>query len=463
MSIKIDMKNNVKEKIWAVMMFSWGLIMLFLVPTWQTPDEYTHLELIGNSINNNQFAENLKESVGIESGKVIFNPAEKIDRHEQQEALTKQPEYTRTEMMPHGVTLSALKHLPAMAGMFIAIVFGLPAYWVLQLGEIFALLFYTFLCYEALKILPIKKGLMSMIMLMPMALQQAGSIGYDAVVIPLCFFFICYILNLKFEKKEITLKDLLLILVCLGIITFIKIPYVFLGGLILLLPLEKIHIKIGKYEINKELIKKWRVPLISICFILVVIASYIFRDNRWIQIIYGVTVEWRRTLYLFWATFETWAEYLFTASVGNFGWLDTPVAFGYAVIVYAILILFSFANGDNGTKCKLKSKDMIIIWGTGLILVIFTMLSMVNHTIMMNLYGAENIDATYNIRTALYQIPYIGGLQGRYFLPFIALFFLPIPQVKVVNKRKEALFIIMFEFVSIIYIVWLLLNRFWIG
>ena len=89
------------------------------------------------------------------------------------------------------------------------------------------------------------------------------------------------------------------------------------------------------------------------------------------------------------------------------------------------------------------------------------MLSMVNHTIMVSLFGAENLDKTYHIREALYQIPYIGGLQGRYFIPFIPLMFLPVPQVKQVKRSSMIVIISVFQILIYGYSIALLLDRYW--
>ena len=101
------------------------------------------------------------------------------------------------------INVAVIKHLPATIGIYIGIIFGLPAFWVLQLGELFALLFYSYICYKALQIMPIKKNMMAWFMIFPMALQQAASINYDAVLIPLCYLFISYMLYLKYEKTYI--------------------------------------------------------------------------------------------------------------------------------------------------------------------------------------------------------------------------------------------------------------------
>ena len=450
------------EKKIAVWMFVIGFIMAFLIPTWQTPDEYTHLNQIGSSINNPDFAGILNESVDVDTGRIIAKYEEKVNISKLKEALTAPAEYDKDVLMPRGITLSIVKYVPATMGILLGIMMEVPAYWVLQLGEIFSLLFYVFFCYMALKIMPIKKEVLASVMLMPMAMQQAGGIGYDATLLSLCFCFIAYVFYLRF-KETIGLKDFLCLVAIWLIITYIKMPYCFLLLLVFMLSLDKISLRIGKFEINGHLIKKYRIPICILGVIVLAVGVYCLRNHYYINIVIGLFKEWRRTLYLLKETGKVWHEMLITSSVGNFGWLDTPIHYGVAILVYVVIAMLVMFNSDQKEDKKLKKWDMIVIWGTAGVLCLFTAFAMVNHTIMVILFGSEWSQETYEIQSALYQIPYIGGLQGRYFLPFVSLLFLPFPQLKQMSGRKMGIAISGFELVMFIYIMYILMCRFWIA
>lgn len=437
-----------------------GLIMSFLITTWQVPDENTHLSRIEYSISNSDFFDKLVNSVGIQMNRLEWDTTQRVDRQELADAMQKTPDYTRAEGMPKGFTLEVLQRLPATIGLLLGILLGLPTFWTLQLGELFALGFYAFICYRALKLMPFKKHIMAIFMLCPMALQEAGSVSYDAVVIPLVYYFIAYILNLKFAREKIELKDMLLLLVSWAVISMAKPPYVFLILLFLILPLNKFHIKIGKFEINEQLIRKVRIPIVIVGGVAGVCLIYLLRDNLWIQIVYATIREWKRTIYLLWSTIRTFGKYLMISSVGNFGWLTVSVTFAFAVFFY----LYTFVLSMVGEKrnAVFRKWDYVILFVTFLILVYFTTISMAHHTIMITLFGDQNAPAVYNARAALYQIPYIGGLQGRYFLPLLTLFFIPIQGVTNGNKKVVNLSFVLFECVTLGYSFYLLLQRFWI-
>lgn len=456
------MKNKTMtyEKSFFLLVGIIGFIMLFLIPTWQTPDELTHLKIIGSSIRNERFSELLLKDLGFEENEVVLAPDERVDLKQQEELLLKTPSYSRKEVLPHGISISIISHFPSTMGMIIAIIIGLPTYWVLQVGEFFSLIFYLFVCYYSLTIMPIKKGPFAICMALPMALQQAGSIGYDAVELSLCFFFISYIFFLKYKESYIVLKDICILIACWMLITYIKIPYTFLILLIFLVPLEKYHFSIAGIMVNDKFIKKWCIPVCIIGIIVMCSAIYVLRDNRWIQVVYGCIMEWKRTLYLFQQTIIFWGKDLLVGIVGRFGWLDISMNLISVIVVYVFMFFIAVAGTDGNRKFNIKDKVIVVLTIAALFAV--TMLSMVNHTIMVTLYGSEFIDATYNIREALYQIPYIGGVQGRYFLPILPLVFLLIPQFKEISKKRMCIIVSVFEVILAIYVCSLFVNRYWI-
>lgn len=450
------------EKIVATLIIIFGLIMSFLVPTWQTPDEFTHIWMIGDSLRIEDFDKKIEESIRLDRKRIEFNYDEKININDQIASLTAKPTYSREEMLPQGISITFIKHFPATLGILLGLFIGMPAYWVLQLGELFALLFYAIVCYYSLRIMPIKKELLAGIMLFPMAIQQAASLNYDAVLIPLCFFFVTYIFHLRYSNDKIGLKQIVIALCLGGIITYIKLPYILLLFLVFIIPIEKIEIYIGNKIIGGKLLKKIRIPVLVLAGITALLVVCLMRHNAWIQIVYGFIIEWKRGLYLFAETGKTWGEFLVISTVGNFGWLDTPMLLGSAISVIVFLIVMSLIKSNDQREYYLRKWDVFIIIITIIAMTVFTTLSLVDHTIKVTLFGSEATSNTYSIREAMYQIPYIGGLQGRYYLPFVCLFFLPYPRVIQVKKEiVNALFIVL-EIILYIYVVWMLVNRYWI-
>lgn len=439
-----------------------GIIMSIMISVWMIPDEDNHLELIEKAIKNPTFMDNLEMSLGMDRGRVEWDESQAIDVKQFFSAMIKKPDYTVREMLPQGFSLSVLKYLPCVLGMELGILLHLPTFWVLQLGELFSLILYVFICGQALKVCPFKKGVMAIFMLSPMMMQGAGSFSHDAIVVPLIFWIISYVFYLRYEKEKIDIKDIAKLVGAWLVVTYIKVPYTFIVLLGLMLPLRKMHIRIGKAEINEQVVKKYRWPALAVILVMLGVGIYLFRDNVWIQIIYGVVVEFPRTLYLLAKTAQHFAGHLIVSSVGNFGWLNAPVSPVFGVLFYVIILLISVL-GTDGSKNRMNKWDRGVIWVTFFSLTLMILFSMINHTITTILFGSESAEFEYNIREALYQIPFIGGLQGRYFMPFISLFFMQFGSLEKIDKRTTKILIGAFGAITYLYVGYVLLNRFWIA
>ncbi len=439
-----------------------GIAMSFLISPWQIPDEDNHLTHIAGSLQLIDGVNKITESLGMDRGRVEYNVYEKVDVEQWLSAMTKTPSYEREEMLPHGISHYALYYIPAMIGMLIAIFLHLPTFWILQLGELFSLFFYVFVCSASLKRCPFKKGVMAIFMLAPMMMQSGSSFSYDALAIPLMFWIICDVLYLTYDKEEITLKDILWLILPWAWLTFIKIPYTFIVFLGLMLPLKKFHIKLGKLEINELFIRKYRWIALAIVVVLSGIILFVLRDNRWIQVIYGVIIEFPRTIYLLYRTLVNFTDDLLISSVGNFGWLSAPVSLVFAILFYVGLVAITL-TGKDGSKKRLSRWDRGVVLVTFLLLTLMTVFSMVDHMILTTWYGGDTNMVQYNIREELYRIDFVGGLQGRYFMPFLSLFFLQFGSFEKLSERNTKNAVRVFIIVTYVYVGYILLNRFWIG
>ena len=229
------------------------------------------------------------------------------------------------------------------------------------------------------------------------------------------------------------------------------------------LDLKKIKINLHIVVVDENLIRKCRIPVGILMAVGFVGAVYVFRNNQYIQVVYGFVREWKRGIYLLTATGSTWTDFLMTSTVGNFGWLDTPMLFSVVIVIFVVLAFVSLLRSDRNVEYKLDRKDRIVVLMTFILLCILITMSLANHTIKVILFGSEQSSMTYEIREALYQIPYIGGLQGRYYLPFVSLLFIAIPECVKVDERKKRLVLGALEIVMYIYVFGLLVNRFWIA
>ena len=94
----------------------------------------------------------------------------------------------------------------------------------------------TLLIYFAIKIIPYGKGILALISLLPMNLQERASFSADAITYAAAVLIIAYILYLRFNTAEITWKQIVFTYLLIILIASCKIVYVVFAGLILLIP-----------------------------------------------------------------------------------------------------------------------------------------------------------------------------------------------------------------------------------
>lgn len=443
----------------------WGVLMTFLIPMWQTPDETPHLTMMGESIGVPELVNIMRTEMDMGARVITGNPDEKVDVKDWKSAMTQTPAYDAGDLLPKKISPSILRHLPAIMGMLVGIMLHLPAFWTMELAELFSLAFYLLICYLAIRIMPVKKEILMVFMSLPMTMQQASSINYDAILLPMSFLFIAYTMKLYCTEETITWKHIIAWILPLLLIAYIKIPYIVFGVLLFGMPTEKICLSFGSKIIDGEWIHRYRWMLRFAIVAILLVGIYLLRDNLLVFEVVTLLQEWKQTLRLFVSTARTWWQYLLVTTVGSFSWFEFSVPLWFEVLAYAMLLaspIYYLIRWD-GKYPSIKQKVWLLL--TFLLLTFFITISMVNHTITVTLFGEERDYGGYDLRSALYAIPYFGGVQGRYYLPFLPLLSLAIGKAKKEENKHVVIELAVTAFIAIAAIttVAVVYQRYWNG
>ena len=103
---KVFSKNNKPVWIGLIIIAFWGILMSFMVPTWQTPDESQHTILIGDSLGIDDLFFTLNNDDDLDFTKIMYNYDEKVDVEEWQDSMTKEPSYDVSDVTPTTVSPS---------------------------------------------------------------------------------------------------------------------------------------------------------------------------------------------------------------------------------------------------------------------------------------------------------------------------------------------------------------------
>ncbi len=409
------------EYLFLLLGLVFGILFVFINPPYQTNDEDRHFYAaysisVGqlNPINKNNMSgtalpKNLVAITQSFQGLPFFQGA-KISTDKVKQAA-KLPLYEKdTVFYPNPQLVgNPLPYIPQVAGMVVGKVFNSNPIWLMRFGRLGGLLAFLLIIFFAIRITPIFKSIFFLYGLTPMTLYQGASITYDSLSIATSFLLIALALYYALEKKEITIKDLIIFGVIALVHRFSKDGYILFPFLIFLVPPAKFG------SIKKM---AYVYPSIAVFFIFLYFlpgwtwGSYISGLNLLNppggikDFVYGSATDFGR---LFDSPFHhlknLFNSFLFQRKdwvggvIGRFGYSYTLLPTFFLIIHGLVLLTAAFLDSRKDIVLSLTQKAIIFCAGFGtlaLIIVGFYLSSPI---------GAANIF----------------GLQGRYFVPAIPL------------------------------------------
>ncbi len=456
------------EKTFLIATIVIGIIFSFLMPVYQVPDEKTHINIMYEELN---WDVNIKTQADItdfaDTSRITRNYDEKVNFSTYFNMKAKSPLPSCFELP----SLKIIRHLPQAIGFVLTTVMRLPLWVCVSFAEICALLVYAFFGYLTLKIMPFKKEIMSVIMLLPICLQEVSSFSYDSFLLSSYFLLFAYILYVKFTKEKFTLLDVVIILLLTFVVAITKIPYAAILGLVLIIPISKVDFNFGLFRLRGNFIIKHKIIfsiMAAFCLIIgfalaIKIIPYIGESKTFLAAFEAK----RAALKIIWSTIKLYFNEWLVQTTGNLGWFDTPVALVFTAFVILNLLfinLFDFNKGICLTKNPFKIFEIVLILVIAVVMSFITILSMYGWTLQA--YGLD-INAFSVSQMAEYMniIPSIGGVQGRYFVPVIPLLLIPfyIPTVSnVISKINHRTYFCGYHITVFGYLIIVLLNRYWL-
>jgi len=455
-----NMNDKIKEnkiyKYFTILSLFLGIVFSILIPLYQVPDEETHIneiyKFLGEEID---FGEETKDFGDTE--RIIKNYDEKVDIDKYFVFKTRIDVIDKVEK----IDIHLIRYLPQTVGILISELLELPIIFSVTLSEILAVIFYTLICVLALKLMPIKKEVLMMIMLLPICIQQVGSFSYDMMLNSLSFLFIAYIFNLKLVKQKVNNKDLIKLLLLLLSITLIKIPYILLGLLIFIIPLKQITLINNIKKVINTRIKK--IITIIILSILSVIGILFLSKISYAKVLISFIINPIDSLTLLSRTLVEHFGFYIMSIMGYFGWHDTPVSILFGVFIILSILIVNLLSKEKYNDKQLSKKDNIYIFVLGIFSCIIIIISLFEWTINYNGIDTSNFtlsDFSYYVKNT-YDIL---GVQGRYFVPILPLLIIPINlKIKKENKKQILKIIqIIYYLVLFVYMFIIIINRYWI-
>lgn len=234
-------------KITFITILIFGFLCVFTTPIMDTPDELYHFyrsELTSEGI---LFSSSTDEHIDTIGTVDEFNKTVK-HRYDGQtigftvfesDADTSPINISKTDFYMPFLHNSFIGYLPQAIGILIAKLFDLNAVWLVWLGRLCNVLFYDILVSYAIKKTPIFKIPLALVATMPMSIYLASSLSIDAAVNGLGILAIAFALYLYKSEKSLEIKDILLFDIIVFLCATCKLTYIPLIFLVLLIPMSK--------------------------------------------------------------------------------------------------------------------------------------------------------------------------------------------------------------------------------
>lgn len=393
------------EKLFLIIAIPMGILYCFLNPLGKVPDEDIHVRRAMAIASGNLFSHaNEKGEASDEFDKKLDDLVNR-DIYSYQDLKNRIGIEENGEKEQMGYTTLALYfpicHLPQVLGILIARLFNLNLVVQCYLGRLVNLFVSIAIIYYSIKYMPLKKEVLLFIALLPGVFNEIASLSSDALTISSILFFVSYVLYIKYDKKKIDKKDIMVLSISSVIIALCKIVYLPICFMLLILPKD-----VFKSSKQRKIVVSSIIAFSIICNLLWLLYSkrFIAEFNEGVnsgeQIKYILTSPIQYILILF-RTINTYFEYylfsLFGEGLGHFNLQASPIYVISSFLIMAFLILM---NDEENKKKNVNLLTRIVSFG---ILLVVSVLIFTSIYITWNFVGSIRVE----------------GVQGRYFLPLL--------------------------------------------
>lgn len=442
----------------------YGIIFLLITPPFQVADEPAHFFRAFQIAEGQLLPQKQSDGIGgflpesIASTVTIFDGlpfhADKEQKPENISKMLKLPLNKDNKVFlhfPNTGVYAPIPYLPQISGIMIGEIFAFSPLKLMYLGRFFNLCIWAFLLYLAIKLTPVHKWVFLLIGLTPMSLSQAASLSADSLTNGLAFLFIAVILRNALSKNSVVGKKEICVLFILSLmLTLSKQVYFIIIFLFFLIPKERINSRNKIFVLllisNVASIVLWTLSIKEVYRDVYIIYNRLIpgvssiSPGKQMQFILSFPVHY---LGIIAGTFFRDAGIYFDQYIGQLGWLNISLPEPLRIVYFIIIMSVAISMPKQQiVSCRQK----IIILSTGLSAVVM---------IATSLYVTSNQVGKM----------FIGGIQGRYFIPISPLFFLLLSNSRLrinMNQTGFASAIICISVFTLTYSAGIIIHKYYI-
>lgn len=412
------------SRLFAALVFIFGLIFLFTISPISVPDEITHFDAVYDLSciflrrpvdTSFMTLDGFSNHLNVCSGylRVLHELGGSFDFNGS----------ARQNILTDMWTLTySVEYVPQIIGFSAALLLGRNMVTAFMLGRLFNLLFYVLCVYIAIERSPKFKVLLGLSSLMPMAIQQAASLSYDNFINALSLVLLSALIRAVFSGEKLRVKELLFILIPAALLAPAKGIYCLIIILFLFIPNECFSgLKVGK--------KGCFALLLGACVLMFAAVSLpsVIRIMNSVRPGLEISGESQYTVsYIFTHPFDTLKIFADTFNAYILQWLGGAVGYTlstytldlpvWIVPVYFALLILSAQNVSGDEISLPRGMRTSLLLYSAFVIFAFMM--------TMFLTWIRDTDRI------------IVGVQGRYFIPIIPVLMICLNSGLVELKRR---------------------------
>lgn len=414
------------EKKYLYIALIFGILFVFIVPPFQSPDEDSHFKKayqvskgklypeVKKNVIGNYFPTEMLNYIKTKT-KYIGNRDKKYKYSEMVLDQYTKLNYEERKFTSYStVSVTPIAYLVPATGIIFskicAKIFDLESVntaYMLYFARFFSIIFMSFIIYLSIKITPVFKRTFAVFGLIPMVIFLGSVISYDSLLISLTTLALSIILKITYDDKlKKVPNNYIITLILIGVVLLnVKGLYFLLYILLFLIPVKKV----GNIK------KMTRIALIIILSILAItlvikipflllpkIKTDVNYASKQLNFVIHNPIKYSGILI---DNIINQRFFQLSSIVGVFGLIDTYNPFVIICFTYIWLIMVSISDGVCD-KIKINGKFKILL----IIYILF---------IIISVYSAMYINWTPAINGHKIGEADISGVQGRYFLPIL--------------------------------------------
>lgn len=305
------------------------------------------------------------------------------------------------------VVTTPLAYVPQAIGVSVARLLDLNSMWLAYLGRLFNLLFFVAVTWFSMKRLPFGKEVLFGVAMLPMTLHLSASFSYDVMILACMFYFTAICLDLAYRRETVRPLDVALLALLMAVAGPCKMVYAPMLGLCLLIPVKKFG-GWARWGISAAVVTAaFAAAMVLINSQTIIQYATVAEDAvvPWSQEAgYSLTLLIHRPVLLLRMLYNTIAtmgeQYHLTMIGASLGNLDPVLSVPYIAVVLLTGCLILLALKKPGETAEIRGGRRLWVF-----------------VVCLGCLGAVLVSML--IAWTPLSSPYIQGVQGRYFLPFL--------------------------------------------